>query len=305
MNRLLAIALGPALVALASSAPAQTFRDQAVSIEIADLDGEAERDARREVERILIRLENELDALAGELDRDQTATLTAEMRRLLERALQFCHWSQGAVGPAGGEVYRLWEEEDYPIEERVEEAAQAADCGALLLGPESAAMDSDAGLDLRRFDLGFAVDRAVEILQQAGVGNGLVRVGPVVKGFGPGPRGEGWSVELPRIPGQTEPLAPVMLQGRALSFALAHDGELRLDLRSGRPTGDGLLAVLVMTELGVDAQALAEALFALGTREGDFRAGALRPAPSILWLMGSGSGAPLISVRRWGELHAH
>jgi thiamine biosynthesis lipoprotein ApbE len=305
MSRLLAIALGPALVALASSAAAQTFRDQAVSIEIADLEGEAERSARREAEQAMIRLEDELDALAGELDREKTATLTAETRRLMERALQFCRWSQGAVGPAGGEVYRLWEEEDYPIEERLEEAAQAADCSALLLGPESVAIDSGAGLDLRRFVFGFAVDRAVEILQQAGAANGLVRVGPVVKGFGPGPRGDGWRVELPRIPGQAEPLAPVTLQGRALSFAVSHNGEIRLDLRSGRPAGDGLLAVLVMTELGVDAQALAEALFALGNREGDFRAGTLRPAPSILWLMGSGSGAPLISVRRWGELHAN
>jgi hypothetical protein len=57
-----------------------------------------------------------------------------------------------------------------------------------------------------------------------------------------------------------------------------------------------------VTELAMDAQGLATSLFILGPREGQLRMGTLRPRPSILWFLGSGTGAPLQVDYRWSEV---
>ena len=71
-----------------------------------------------------------------------------------------------------------------------------------------------------------------------------------------------------------------------------------LDLRSGRPV-QGVAATIAISELAIDAQALSITMFVLGQREGMLRLGALRPEPSVAWLLGSGEGPPLITTHRW------
>jgi hypothetical protein len=41
-----------------------------------------------------------------------------------------------------------------------------------------------------------------------------------------------------------------------------------------------------------------------GPREGQLRLGSLRPSPSVLWFLGSGSGAPLQADHHWGDVIA-
>jgi len=62
--------------------------------------------------------------------------------------------------------------------------------------------------------------------------------------------------------------------------------------------------VAAVTDLAVDAQALAIAMALTGPREGQLRLGSLRPHPSVLWFLGNGSGAPLQVDHRWGEIIA-
>jgi hypothetical protein len=76
-----------------------------------------------------------------------------------------------------------------------------------------------------------------------------------------------------------------------------------LHQRTGLPA-QGVAGVAAVTELAVDAQALAIAMAVTGPREGELRLGSLRPNPSVLWFLGSGSGAPLQVDHRWGEVIA-
>ncbi len=146
----------------------------------------------------------------------------------------------------------------------------------------------------------------VAVLKRLGAANARVRVGTVQRAFGGGPAGGGWPAELALRADWIEPLGPVRLREAALALAgrepaLVIGGDRyppHINLRDGRPAG-GTVATLAITELAVDAQALAVAMFVLGQREGMLRLGSLRPEPSIAWLLGRGDGTPLLITHRW------
>jgi thiamine biosynthesis lipoprotein ApbE len=102
----------------------------------------------------------------------------------------------------------------------------------------------------------------------------------------------------------------VLLKDRAIAMASSLAGALAageeqlapyVDQRSGRPVRQPL-AVLAVSELAVDAEALATTLFVMPSREGEFRLGALRPRPAVKWLLGAESSAPLVTELGWATL---
>ena len=231
-------------------------------------------------------------------------------RLMLRRALGFCLWSEGAHGPVGGVLYELWRSAR-PSPAALAAARQTSGCDRLRLDDEAGTAQLAAGsrVDLRGFAAGWAVDRAVDVLRQQGASNARVRLGRLERAVGPGPAGRGWSPE-PDLPAAwLEPLPPARLRDRALAVAgheparvIAGDSySVHLDLRSGLPA-EGVAATIAVTELAIDAQALAVTMFVLGQREGMMRLGALRPEPSVAWLLGSGDGAPLLTTHRWAAV---
>ena len=233
---------------------------------------------------------------------------------LLVRSLQFCIWSNGAYGPLGGGIYSLWEmgESRRPLPSDVRDAAGSAECNRLSLrsddpaDPSSAAAVLTAGsrIDLRGIARGFAVDRAIAILEQHGARNVWVEVGNVLRARGDGPEGRGWLVTLAPIPGEEEPLDRLWLHDQALAVVgFEADATVAgiVDQRTGVPAR-GVTRVIGVTDLAVDVEPLVYALFVLGHREGHMRLGTLNPRPSVYWLLGQGVGQPLESTYRWSEL---
>ncbi|HEX9737329.1 MAG TPA: FAD:protein FMN transferase [Thermoanaerobaculia bacterium] len=252
-------------------------------------------------------------------------TVDARLAELLLRSLQFCIWSGGAYGPLGGDLLRLWSErpdaDRPPSVGDLRVAVGAAECSRLQLHgkPAAAATRQDeqrqevtanllAGsrVDLTGIARGFAVDRAVDLLAARGAGNVWVGIGNVWRGRGGGPEGRGWLAELPPAPGSDEPIDRLWLRDQAVAIAGldAGDGEaaeLILDQRSGVPAR-GVVCVVAVSELAVDAEPLVRSLLVLGHREGHMRLGSLQPRPSVYWLLGEGLGAPLEATYRWSEL---
>jgi thiamine biosynthesis lipoprotein ApbE len=154
------------------------------------------------------------------------------------------------------------------------------------------------------------VDGAVDVLRREGAGNGVVQLGSIERGFGPGPDGEGWPAALPKLPGHEDSPGQIYLHDRSLAVASQAD-HLRgstdasspayVNQRTGRPA-QGVLAAATVTDLAMDAQGLAAALLLTGPREGQMRLGSLQPRPSVLWFLGTGEGPPLQVGYRWGEV---
>ncbi len=247
-----------------------------------------------------------------------------KLMALLVRTQEFCFWSEGAHGPLGRSLYEVWglrgpkptmsAPPEPPDPQLVKDALQAANCGAMKLRPGTSTAELAVGcrLDLGGFAEGHAVDRAVEVLRRQGVKNGFVQLGAVQRAFGKGADGRGWKVVLPTFPGLDAPAGRFQLRDKAAAMISTLDGSLRiadqlflpyLNQRTGLPP-QGLVGVVTVTELAVDAQALAVAMALTGPREGELRLGSLRPNPSVLWFLGSGTGVPLQADHRWGDVIA-
>jgi thiamine biosynthesis lipoprotein len=235
---------------------------------------------------------------------------------LTVRSAAFCRWTNGITSLLGGKLYGLWglrqPVASLPGSEALSQALASTACDQLVVNPERSSVSLGAGsrLDPWGFALGAAVDRVVDALRAGGAANGMVSLGMVARGFGPGPGGRGWQVVLPAYPGLADPLPDLWLRDRALAAASPDDGRLGaagewfapyLDLVKGRPA-EGILAVLASAERAVEAQGLATAMFATGSRSGQLRLGNLWPRPSVLWILGSGEGRPLLVEYRWADL---
>jgi thiamine biosynthesis lipoprotein len=235
---------------------------------------------------------------------------------LLARALDFCFWTEGAHGPLGRDLYRLWglraPAAALPDDAALQSAAAAASCSGLRYEPQkgTATLAAGAGLDLWGFAEGEAVDRAIEVLKQHKAPTGFVQIGSVRRGFGAGPDGKGWRVLLPVFEGLEQPLGEVWLRDQALAVASSSHHPLRiggdiyppyLNQRTGKPSS-GVLAAITASELAVDALALSATAMVLSPHEAQLRLGALRPQPAVLWILGSGQGTPLLREYRWSTV---
>ncbi len=244
-------------------------------------------------------------------------TLDPRIAELLLRSLQFCIWSQGAYGPLGGELYRLWdsqqEERRRPSPTEVRDALGSAECnrvglpGAGSEGPGTTGqLTAGSRVDLRGIARGFAVDRAIEILVSHGSQNALVEIGNVRRVMGGGPEGEGWLFTLPPAPGMYEPVDQVWLRDQAAVIyqARPEKGEPFqpvIDQRTGVP-GRGVITVVTVTIQAVDAEPLASILFIFGHRDGQMRLGTLDPRPAVYWLLGEDVELPLEASYRWSTV---
>lgn len=237
---------------------------------------------------------------------------------LLLRSLQFCIWSNGAFGPLGGELYELWAEleakGERPTPADLRRSVGSAECARLVLaspdpqagGPARAELAAGSRVDLRGIARGFAVDRASTILENRGARDYWVELDNVWRAQGDGPDGRGWLAVLPPPPGEDEPLDRIWLRDQALAISSIHPirGQARdpfIDQRSGVPAR-GVVTVVAVTTLAVDAEPLVSSLFVLGHRDGLMKLGVLSPRPSVLWLLGQGDGTPLEATYRWTEL---
>ena len=256
-----------------------------------------------------------LNAAAGKGPRRVDPRLYAA----LARALNFCLWSEGKEGPLAGDLHRLWGRDSGvplaapPSTEELNRAVAATDCQRLALNGREQTVTLAAGsaLDLVDFSTGMAVDRAIEVLRQRGSANAFVQIRAVRRGIGPGRDGRGWMVDLPTMGGLRESLGRIFLRDQSLAIATIDDhplivaGQPRhpfINQRTGQPAEDGIFALLAVTELATDAQALAATMTITGSQEGEMLTGSIRPRPSLLWLMGTGTGVPLLVEYRWTEV---
>jgi thiamine biosynthesis lipoprotein len=201
---------------------------------------------------------------------------------LLQRALEVSRATDGAFDLTVGPLLRAWGFVGgggrLPEPESIAAAREHVGWELIELDEDAATIRfrrDGVSLDLGAIGKGYAIDRSLGLMEDAGVECALIHGGTsTVYGLGAPPGAEGWRVAL-RDPrgGEQDALGELRLRDRALSLSGPHNRAFRsgdrlyghvLDPRTGEPTQGALLAAVGHPSATL-TDALSTALLVLGS----------------------------------------
>ncbi len=223
-----------------------------------------------------------------------------EVFDLIARAVQLARETQGAFDITVMPLVRCWGFYEgtgkIPSAEELAEAVERVGYAHLSLDAEelSVAFDtSGVEIHLGAIGKGYAVDRAIEVLREAGVPAGMVHGGhSSVRAYGSLPGGSGWQINLPHPLEPERSMARLLLQNHAISTSASTEQYFErhgrryghiLDPRSGLPVQNDLLSVSVLAEETTVTDALSTAFLVLG-EEGARQYVRQHPSVQVLFL---------------------
>lgn len=212
--------------------------------------------------------------------------LPEELFAVLRCALEIADASAGAFDPTVGPLVDLWgfgpEGRRAAVPDAVELAALRDRIGwqRLALRAESREVLQPGGVqvDLSAIAKGYAVDLVADHLRRRGINSALVEIGGELYGYGRKPDGTAWRVLVEADPDRDND-APQVLRLQEKAAATSGDrwhryqhegGEVAhtLDPRSGRPVERAPVAVTVVADDAMRADAWATALTVMGAEAG-------------------------------------
>jgi thiamine biosynthesis lipoprotein len=229
--------------------------------------------------------ESELSRLSALAPTADPQPVSADLWRVLERAVEFRDATDGAFDPTVGPLTSLWRQARrsgrLPLPEKLA-AARAA------VGPQTLRMvPDDRGvvlarpamrLDLGGIGMGYAVDRAVEVLHRRGITSAMVDASGDIAVTAAPPGTSGWKIAVAPLPspgGGTAPADPgehlllthVAVTTSGDAFQAVEIGGQRYSHIVDPRTGLGVAGPAAVTVLAPDcttADALATAASVLG-----------------------------------------
>lgn len=203
--------------------------------------------------------------------------MSADVASVLERALFFSRLSDGACDVTIGPVMSLWGFSTtvprVPDEDEIVAALERVGADKIEVNEGKVRhLKGNMALDLGAVAKGYAVDRAVRVLERGGASGALVEAGGDLRFFGTKPGERRWRIALahPRESGSLieigeMPLLSVATSGDYERF-FEVDGKRYhhlLDPRTGYPTRKAISAT-VWARTCMDADMLSTALFVMG-----------------------------------------
>lgn len=209
-------------------------------------------------------------------DRDTLIEVPGEVFALMLRCDSLTRVSGGAFDIALEPLIRAWgfkdEEPAFPSTGELTEALQHSGWTHVRLEqPNIVHKSADAMINFGAIAKGYAVDRAVAVLEEKGVSEGLVNAGGEVRATG-----GSWSIGIQHPRSSSELAAVIDPRGRAVATSgdyeqyFEQDGERYhhiLNPATGLPARE-CMSVTVLAGDDVTADALATAVFVLGPRKG-------------------------------------
>lgn len=244
-----------------------------------------------ESEEILASAENELRRLEAQLSTwidaspvsrfnrspaDRPVDVPVELEEVLSGSRDLHRETQGAFDITARPLMELWRlasgQADPPSDVMLTRARAASQWSHIQLykGTLSKSLDT-ASVDIDGIAKGFAIDRALDLIERSKAKGGMVEVGGDLRVFGKGPDTDIWTVAI-RSPFEDLPWAEIELSEGAVCTSgdyarFIEIGGQRyshiIDPRSGRPT-DRTHAVTVVGPDAASADAWATALSVLG-----------------------------------------
>lgn len=287
----------------------------------------AGEEALDEVERLerwlsLFRPESDIAQVNARAHRE-AVRVSYEVFQLLEHARRLWKETDGAFDPTIGPLMRCWGLLDgvgqVPDEERLAAARARTGMQRVRLDAEQQSVRFErAGmmLDLGAIGKGYAVEKAVELLREAGVAHALIHGGTsTIQALGCQPDGTPWKVAL-EIPAQERTRLPELAEGRPLGVVELRDESLSvsgvwggksfaqggrsyghlIDPRTGHPAEAAVFSAVVLSS-ATESDALSTALLVAGLA-GHARIAALRPG---MWTLVAREEAGRLQIAEHGH----
>ena len=227
--------------------------------------------------------ESELNRLCRTAGTGTCAAVSDDLWRVLKRARQISEASGGAFDVTIGPLSRLWRRarrrRRLPSPERSEEALQRVDYRLMELDSrrQCVTLQGEAmQIDLGAIGKGYAIDQALQTLQEKGIERGLVDAAGDLGAIGPPPGTPGWRIAIAPLDPEAPPEVYLWLAHQAV--ALSGDAWQYVEIDGTRyshiidpRTGIGLTDRSSVTVVGSDAMtadALASAASVLGPERG-------------------------------------
>lgn len=206
--------------------------------------------------------------------------ISANFFELLEKSLYFSRVSNGAFDITFASVGYLYDYRQHkaPTEEQLKAKLPAINYHFIELDRANRSIHfshADVRIDLGGIAKGYAVDRATEILQAAGISSAIVTAGGDSRILGDR-RGTPWMIGIRHPRKKDEFAGRLPLQDTAISTSGDYeryyfDGEIRIhhiiDPTSGR-SADQVESVSILAPMAVDSDALSTTVFVLGASKG-------------------------------------
>lgn len=205
-----------------------------------------------------------------------------ELSELIERALAVAYRSGGAFDPTYASVGKLWDfKADPPVLPEADAIARALKC----VGWQKVKVDSEAStvampagtrLGLGGIAKGYGVDRAMQVLIDHGIENGIVNAGGDLKALGT-EAGKPWEVAIKHPRDRDRAIALIPVSNVCLVTSGDYERFFELDgtryhhifdPRTGRPAVGGCMSATVTAPDAAIADAVATAACVLGPAVG-------------------------------------
>jgi thiamine biosynthesis lipoprotein len=208
---------------------------------------------------------------------------------VLQRSIEFSKLTGGAFDITIGPLVDLWRSAKKkgvtPSQEEIAQAKSRVGFENLILNGKDRTVKfavASMRLDLGGIAKGYAVDKAIEAMQQAGAIGGMVDIGGDIRCFGKPPKGRSkWSIALqnPNVNKNTDE-SDLLLVLKLDNAAVATSGDYQqfvliegkryshiINRRTGT-SAEGLSSVTIITDSATDADALATAVSVMGVEKG-------------------------------------
>ncbi len=242
-----------------------------------------------------------------------SVTTDPEILQLLQRSLDYSRQSDGAFDITVGPLMRAWGffrgQGRYPAANELARARANVGWQHVLLDAAARTVRflvPGLELDLGAIGKGYAVDRVVALLRDAGVRSALVDAGSsTIYAIGAPPGKPGWNVRVPQPGEHSQAISAVVLRDTSLSTSGSYEKFFRLhgrfychimDPRTGEPI-QGVLQTTVIAPEATDSDALSTAMFVMGPEAGRQLLKSV-PGASAFWVLGN-SKAPRTATWHW------
>lgn len=211
---------------------------------------------------------------------------------VIKKALEYAELTQGSFDISTLPVSRLWDlsadNPRIPEAEEIKQTLALVDYRKIKLDEEKQTvyLESEGmAIDLGGIAKGYAGDEVVNILRQHGVERALINLGGNIMVINGREDGSPWRIGIqnPRQEKEPEARHVAVLQVRDCAVVTSGDYERYnvkvyeqtgkryhhiFDPATGYPAENGVISVTIVTESGIDADALSTSLFVLGVERG-------------------------------------